>query len=723
MATKMIRQTSFGFGQVDQQVWKRTEINEYLTAAQSLLNMEVGTTLLAKKRKGTSLSYNVTGIAQANSRMYEFVDINDNYYIILATAGFFYVFSAPSVNDQVITITPTDVVTIYGTNVVCYLNNLALAAGPIAWPYQSQDLSNLDYTQDNDTLIISSPNYAPGRIFISSYASSPFPTFAFMYLDIYPLPAYNYNTINYNNFTVVLSVTGNILTFILQGVGNPEPTPFFNNNWIGGQILGGGTSVTQPLGYAIITNVVYDTSNGGEVTFTATVQLPFQTVNYATASSQYVITQPVWVTPPVWPAVNSVTSGYPKATLFFQNRLWFANTNSLPSTIFGSKINQPVSFDIGTGADTDAIVYTIDQTNTGPILWLNAGKQLEIFSQNDEFACPQDQNSALTPFTFSIRQQSSYGSSPNLKPVTYINDSYYSNRNGMSIINYHYNGIGLTYTSSNITLASQSLVKNPTNRALLRGSDTSQDNFVYFINPDNTMTSFQFAHEYKLAALTPIEFQEFVNLIDIVTINNSVYILKAYTLAPGSGNPIQYTIELLDETTRMDCTQVAPMTVGGLVTGLDLLDGYTAQVLYKGQDYGQYLVINGQLQINNPPGIADNVLIGLIYDNDLVPMYPFAGATESPFKKQIQRIYIDYYQSLEFYVNGYLVPYQRFPMINNKPLIPVTDTLVYAPFTGWNRFNTTDTNGNIIPIISITQSSPFDLQILAIGYQVAAAVI
>lgn len=41
---------------------------------------------------------------------------------------------------------------------------------------------------------------------------------------------------------------------------------------------------------------------------------------------------------------------------------------------------------------------------------------------------------------------------------------------------------------------------------LLRSTDLSQDNFIYFLNSDNTLTAFQFAHEVNLAALTPITF-------------------------------------------------------------------------------------------------------------------------------------------------------------------------------------------------------------------------
>ncbi len=706
MATKMIRQTQFNFGEVDEVTWKRTDVKEYQTSAQKLLNAEVGTTGLAKKRKGTSLLLNVTGYAEANSKMYEFVDKNNIHYVLMSANGRFIVFLAPTNEDQVITNTGAFVVTGYGTNVVVNATNL-LFIQVIPTPYLTGDLDNIDYTQDNDSLILTHPNYAPGRIYISAYNGSNPPTFTFQYLNIYPLPSYDYNTINYNNFAVTLSVSmSNVLTFEFTGVGTNTG---FTTAWIGGQIVGGGASDIQPLGYAIITNVTTSSGGGGTVTFTANVQIPFQTTNYATQGSQYSIKQPVWIAPASpFPAVNPVTSGYPAKVLFFQNRLWFANTNTLNNTIFGSKINSPISFDVGVGADTDAIVYTIGQTNSGAILWMNGGKQMEIFTQNDEFACPQDQNTALTPSTFSIRQQSSYGSLPTLKPITYINDSYYSTKTGKALVNFHFNGIGLTYASSNISLASSHLVKAPTNRALLRGTDTSQDNFIYFINPDNTLTTFQFATEFGLAALTPASFRTNVELIDIATIDNSIYILKYYSLTR------QYTIEVFDETSKIDCNFNAAMASNGLVTGLSLLNGYIVQVVYKNQDFGQYLVSGGQITVFNPQAIADTVMIGLLYDVNITPMYNFAGTLQSPFKKQLQRIYVDYYQSLDFSINGNLVPYQNYAEIQaGLPLMPQTDTAIVAPFSGWDRFGT----------FSITQSSPFDLQILGIAYQIADAVI
>lgn len=694
---KMVRQTAFTAGEADEITWKRTDIAEYLTAAQSLLNVEVGTTGLARKRKGTTFRYNATDQAVFNSTMYEFVDKNGRHYIVLGSDKFFYVFSTPFSETPVITYQGKYVITYTGDQVVYDDENISfIQAIPV--DYSAADLFDLDYTQDNDSLIITSPNFPPGRIYIDNY--SPI-HFAFQYLDIYPLPSYDFNQINYNGTSVLLSVVSNVLTISFTGlpVGST-----YNNSWIGGQIVGGGATALAPVGYAIITAV---NQVGNVVTFTATVQIAFQTTGYATAGSQYSIRQPAWVN-----TLGDIYGlGYPAKVLYFQNRLWFGNTKLLPITVFGSKLNQPISFDVGTGKETDAIIYTIGQTNSGSIQWLNGGKQLEIYTTNYEFACPQNEELGLTPGTFSVRQQSSYGSSMILKPQTYLNDSYFIQKTGKAAINFHFTGVGLAYQSTNIAPQSQHLMKNPDGRALLRGTDVSQDNFIYFLNDsDDTLTAFQFATEIKLAALTPVVFQENIQLIDIVTCDNHVYILKYYTLTQ------QFTIDRFDTGVFIDSAETYFMLASGLVTTLQRFNGYTVQVVYNNQDYGQYLVQNNQIIVHNPLGSEGQVQIGLLYDVEIKPMYPFYSATSSPFEKQIARIYIDYYQSLNFFINGDLVQYQSFQDVQlGLPLIPRTDTAIYSPVSGYARFDD--------EAIVITQSSPFDLQILSIGYQIEMAVI
>ena len=171
MPTEMIRQTLFSTGEVDPFLWKRTDIEGYLSGAQSLENVVIDITGLAKKRDGTVFLLDITEQVDVSSQLYAFRDNLGNYYLVMSAPTIFYVFSY----DE-------------------FLNTLTLYATVTGTPYQSADLRSLDWALDGDVLVFSSPKYAPSRLYISTY--SPTPTFAWQYLGIFPYPSYDFGTIN-----------------------------------------------------------------------------------------------------------------------------------------------------------------------------------------------------------------------------------------------------------------------------------------------------------------------------------------------------------------------------------------------------------------------------------------------------------------------------------------------------------------------------------------------
>lgn len=680
MTTNMVRQTMFANGEVDVITWKRTDNTEaYMSAAQSMLNAETGTTGLAKKRRGTISLFDVTNVDPQliNSTLYEFIDQAGVAYIVLA---YNLAFNIYQIQDDGSLIFYQTVVTPYGRN----------------------DLFFIDYTLDNDVLILTHPSYPVARLYITTY--TPSATFAYQVISISPLPSFDFNDVNYNAYTVSVSGTGAVgtsITITFSGTFGGAAA----QAWAGGQIVAAGTNVNSPLGYMIISSVV---DGGTTAAFTGTVRIAMNSP-FSTNGDQYSVRKPAFLT-----TTDTFNRGYPGKCLFYQNRLWLANTPLLPTTVFSSKINAPSNFDLGVGSDTDGISYTIGLTNAGEILWLNGGKQLEMYTTNYELVCPQDQAVGLTAGTFSIRQQSSYGSSSFVKPITYINDSYYVTRSENSIINFHFTGVGLAYNSSNVSVLSTHLVVKPVSRAIQKGTALSQDNLLYFLNSNNSMTSFQFSNESKLASLSPIKFQfdEFglpiVDVIDIVTVNNEIYLLKQLFLTGG------FFLEKFTDDFKIDSYTQNVMPSTGIVTGLGQYEGYTVQVIFENQDYGQYLVTGGQITVNNPSGYSGTVFVGLLYPLEIKPMYLFAGANATYHFKQITNIFVDYYNSLDFYVNGTLVNFQNFIEIQNQiPLAPQTGTAHMRPVHGWDRFQT----------FTISQNSPFDCQILSISYQIDAHII
>jgi len=307
-----------------------------------------------------------------------------------------------------------------------------------------------------------------------------------------------------------------------------------------------------------------------------------------------------------------------------------------------------------------------------------------------------------------MKPQSSYGGSTQFKPINYINDSYFVNKTGNALINYRFNGIGQTYTSSNVSAVSSKLIKKPKNRALQRGTDNSQDNFIYILNSDETITTFQFAMQQGLAALSTAEFEQDIEVIDLVNINNEIYFLKKYIKTNS------YSIEKFIEDYKIDGYLDSTMDADGLILIDPMYEGYTVQIIFDNQDFGQYVVEGGQVIADNVNRFSGSVVYGFIYPFEIETMNIFYGENRSNWAKHLTQINVDYFESLNFYINNKLVPYQKYSLIQaGLPLVLQTDTAIIYPARGWDRFST----------VKITQNSPFNCEILGISYEINGNII
>ena len=114
----------------------------------------------------------------------------------------------------------------------------------------------------------------------------------------------------------------------------------------------------------------------------------------------------------------------------------------------------------------------------------------------------------------------------------------------------------------------------------------------------------------------------------------------------------------------------------------------------------------------NPNEFSGPVKVGLQYPVRIVPMFLYDGPDKSSWIKKITEINVDYFNSINFFVNGTQVPYQTYEDVQAQvPPQPQTGTANVRPVGGWNKYST----------FSIEQDSPFDLQILGIDYHIIAA--
>lgn len=164
-------------------------------------------------------------------------------------------------------------------------------------------------------------------------------------------------------------------------------------------------------------------------------------------------------------------------------------------------------------------------------------------------------------------------------------------------------------------------------------------------------------------------------------------------------------VEELDFTVNTDCTFNYRFDVPtNVITGLQLFNGQ--QVTVKGDGYvlNKQIVLNGEITTERA---ISNIYVGVGFQCLVVPLpVTVPGAAGILYKaKTIRSLYINYFESLGFQVDGYTLPGQE--VLPGVLPVPISDVANIAPLRGWDQFETS---------IQITQDLPLPMTILALSY-------
>lgn len=442
----------------------------------------------------------------------------------------------------------------------------------------------------------------------------------------------------------------------------------------------------------------------------------------------------------------SAERGWPVASTFYEGRLWFGGTtggrqtdSDLPQTLFGSVINDFGNFDTGVGDPDDAIQVTIATDKSNIIRFLIGDRTLQILTDSAEFGVPQENEQAVTPTTVSVRKQTNNGAK-NVEPIVLDNQTFYVAKGGKRVMGYAFQSGTLAYQSINISLLSSSLIRNPIDSAVLKGSTTDDADYLMFVNNDGTLAIFQSLAVENVAAWTLSELEDDIREAKfrrITQVGETIYAIIERVDAT-----LSLTTEVLDEPILTEdgeeilaeeaslhelvefsfdvftdsASQQSFTTPTTVITNLFHLDDKTVHI--RGEivkDQGFYVfppavVLGGQITLDTA---VVTVEVGLPFIPLIQPL-PVQSASQQIGQtlytpKRLTRFFIDFYESLGVFVDGVLLPYLAFgnTVLDQPPQIK-TGLVEQVNLGGWNRRQA--------PLI--TQSSPVPMTILGIGYEV-----
>lgn len=305
----------------------------------------------------------------------------------------------------------------------------------------------------------------------------------------------------------------------------------------------------------------------------------------------------------------SAAYGWPRTVAFYQSRLVFGGSKSLPNHLWFSQSGDLTNFELGDGYDSEGIEFSLlsDQDNT--ICALFAGRHLQVFTTNAEWMVSGD---PLTPTNIQLKRQTQVGSPADrfVPPIGIDGATIFPAANGHEVREFLFADIEQAYQATDLSLLSSHLIATPVDQAY-----DKHHRQAYLVMGDG-----------RLCVLTSFRAEDIQSWTDQTTagafLSVAVAGAKTYLLVRRGD---RYYLEEFTPDLHTDCgfllTAETPTTT---FTGLAPLNGQTVKVLADGTPMPDMVVANGQIIL---PYAARRVEVGLPFTHDITPLPPAVGAS------------------------------------------------------------------------------------------------
>lgn len=418
-------------------------------------------------------------------------------------------------------------------------------------------------------------------------------------------------------------------------------------------------------------------------------------------SQQDIVGNLVFIATPAF----SVFAGYPSKVCFYQGRIVFANTNTLPNVVFFSEINglhnNQLNFD-DTSTTADASFYISANSNkSDPIRAIISQQAFFALTKSGEYATSLYVDKPITFDNASLSLQSEEGS-VEIDPVIIDGKLIYVEEGGNIIRAVTYSNDQQRFVSTNISLLVSHLINNPVGIAKYKNPNEIEGQFLFINNSNGELAILQIIEDQKILAWTSASTDG--HFVNIASSGNNVYFI---TKRKVDGVNVYY-LEKLDFEVLVDCAiNIFNEDPSTEIVGLEHLNEMNVKVISNNNVVGEGVVHDGSLIINQKVG---DCIVGLNFIPEIIPM-PLLNnpnVVSDPYSsKHINTIIIDYYKTKGLCVNGQLLPYIEFGEDSFNPDLKTGFSKINI-LNGWDARQT----------ISITQNNPYKMTIRAIAFYI-----
>ena len=655
--SRVIRiQTNFSSGEIDPLLRSRVDLKQYYNALQTATNVFILPQGGAKRRDGLKYLAEIPSAAAPENgvRLVPFEFSSEDSYMFALANQRIYIFRSGAL-----------VTNINSTG------NDYLAVSSIT----SAMLSEIRFAQSADTIIFVHEDLVPLKIVRgASHSAWTLSNITFKNSPQYP---FTLATSNPSATLTPSAVSGNITLTASGSVFTADHVGQYVNN-------------TATFGRARIVSYTSATVVKAvtEVGFFATVAIP--------ASS--------WELETGYEASWSASKGYPVSATFHEGRLFFGGSKSLPTTIWGSVVNDFFNFEKGESLDDQSIEATITTASLNQIVDIFSGRDLQIFTTGGEFYVPQESQNPITPSNMFVRTATRNGIKPGVPVAGLDSGTIFIQRKGKSINEMLFTDSELAYTTSAISMLSGHLLSTPVDLAIRRATSTEETDRLYIVNSgDGSLAVFSILRSQQVIA--PSKFTTDGNFLSVGIDVDSVYTIVKRTI----NSVDKYYVEIFDSTLHTDSSfySASASSTGAAAH----LEAKTLDVIVDGNVQTDKTVASGSVTFDRASVTSYEIGIPYTLEIKTMPVEPrLQSGNIKGFKKRILEVNAEVYQSQAMTVNGQLVAFRQLgENFLDQSIAKFTGVKKVGPLLGF------DDEG----IITISQTAPLDLNVLALDYKIS----
>jgi len=403
----------------------------------------------------------------------------------------------------------------------------------------------------------------------------------------------------------------------------------------------------------------------------------------------------------------------PGSVAFFEERLWFANTDASPQTILSTVSGDFEDMSAGT-SDASAVIITIAADQVNVIRWLVPTDSLVVGTVGGEWivssAGPDD---PITPTNIKVIRQTTHGSA-NIQAIQVSHSVLFVQRAKRKVRELAYNFEIDGYTAPDMTLLAEHITKGGIEAMAYQ---QEPDGIIWFVRSDGVLLGMTYMRAQDVIGWHRHITEGCVESVAVIPAEDAdeLWLSVKREVDGGSGTdvPKRY-IEYIDSTGFTDLEDAffvdSGLTYDGAsattITGLTHLATKTVAILADGVIQAtQTVSAAGRITISSGASV---VQAGLPYTSVLETMRIAAGDIIQGKIKRISRVIVRLFESLNLEIGP---DSSNLDEISDSMAAVYTGDLELAFPSGYER----------AARVYVRQEDPLPLNVLAIMAQVGTA--